>query len=180
MTPRASPAMSAIVYEAVGRVLSPVSRLSIRINRWLRARSARMRSHPWRSPPSPMRSRTGSPSPAVSYATSSSPTRTRAIGRSLGRHLPEVNPSPDAFTRTTASTTILRMHEKFTALTPALYEYLLAHNPPQDEALRALEAETAALGPVSRMQIAREQGAFLTLLARVLGARRAIEIGTFT
>ena len=72
------------------------------------------------------------------------------------------------------------MHEKFTALTPALYEYLLAHNPPQDEILRALEAETAALGPVSLMQIAREQGALLTLLARLLGARRAIEIGTFT
>jgi len=72
------------------------------------------------------------------------------------------------------------MHEKFTALTPALYEYLLAHNPSQDEALRALEVETAALGPISMMQIAREQGAFLTLLARLLGARQAVEIGTFT
>src|SRR5262249_27755264 len=48
------------------------------------------------------------------------------------------------------------------------------------EALRALEAETAALGPISMMQIAREQGVFLTLLARILGARRAVEIGTFT
>src|SRR5262249_10396950 len=73
-----------------------------------------------------------------------------------------------------------RMHEKFTALTPALYEYLLAHNPSQDETLRALEVETAALGPISMMQIAREQGAFLTLLARLLGARQAVEIGTCT
>ncbi len=72
------------------------------------------------------------------------------------------------------------MHEKFTSLTPALYEYLLAHNPPQDDVLRDLAAETAALGPVSMMQIAVEQGAFLTMVARLIGARNAVEIGTFT
>jgi len=72
------------------------------------------------------------------------------------------------------------MHEKFTALTPALYEYMVAHNPAPDAVLRDLAAETAALGPISVMQIAVEQGAFLTFLARVLGARRAVEIGTFT
>ena len=72
------------------------------------------------------------------------------------------------------------MQKKFTALTPALYDYLVAHNPPPDAVLRDLAAETAALGPVSRMQIAVEEGAFLTFLARVLGARRAVEIGTFT
>jgi len=71
-------------------------------------------------------------------------------------------------------------HEKFTALTPPLYEYLVAHNPPQDDVLRDLAAETAALGPVSMMQIAVEQGAFLTLLGHLIGARRAIEVGTFT
>src|SRR5207237_1284093 len=62
----------------------------------------------------------------------------------------------------------------------ALYDYLVAHNPPPDPVLRDLAAETAALGPISRMQIAVEQGALLTFLARVLGARRAVEIGTFT
>ncbi|HLY37575.1 MAG TPA: O-methyltransferase [Candidatus Binatia bacterium] len=72
------------------------------------------------------------------------------------------------------------MQEKFTALTPALYEYLVAHNRPPDAVLRDLAAETAALGPISLMQISVEQGAFLTLLARLLGARRAVEIGTFT
>ena len=71
-------------------------------------------------------------------------------------------------------------HEKFTALTPPLYAYLVAHNPPQDDVLRDLAAETAALGPVSMMQIAVEQGAFLTMLGHVIGARRAIEVGTFT
>ena len=72
------------------------------------------------------------------------------------------------------------MHEKFTALTPALYEYLVAHNPEPDPVLRDLAAETAALGPVSLMQVSVEQGAFLTLLGRLMGARRAVEVGTFT
>jgi caffeoyl-CoA O-methyltransferase len=72
------------------------------------------------------------------------------------------------------------MDDKFTALTPALYEYLVAHAPPLDPVLRDLRAETAALGPIARMQIAHEQGAFLTLLTRVIGARHAVEVGTFT
>jgi caffeoyl-CoA O-methyltransferase len=72
------------------------------------------------------------------------------------------------------------MHEKFTALTPALYEYLVVHNPAPDAVLRELAEETAGLGPISMMQVAVEQGAFLTFLARLLGARRAVEIGTFT
>jgi predicted O-methyltransferase YrrM len=72
------------------------------------------------------------------------------------------------------------MHEKFTALTPDLYRYLLAHNPPEDAVLRELAAETAALGPISMMQVAAEQGAFLTWLVRLLGVRFAVEIGTFT
>lgn len=72
------------------------------------------------------------------------------------------------------------MHDKFLTLTPAVYEYLVAHTAPPDEVLRDLAAETAALGPISRMQIAVEQGAFLTMLARLTGARRAVEVGTFT
>jgi caffeoyl-CoA O-methyltransferase len=72
------------------------------------------------------------------------------------------------------------MDDKFTALTPALYEYLVAHAPPLDPVLRDLRAETAAFGPIAMMQIAHEQGAFLTLLTRAIGARRAVEVGTFT
>ena len=72
------------------------------------------------------------------------------------------------------------MHAKFTALTPDLYEYLLAHNPQQDDALRALAEETAALGPISMMQIAVEQGALLTFLTGLLDVKFAVEIGTFT
>jgi caffeoyl-CoA O-methyltransferase len=72
------------------------------------------------------------------------------------------------------------MHEKFLSLTQPVYEYLVAHSAPPDDVLRDLAEETAALGPVSMMQVAVEQGAFLTMLARLMGARRAVEIGTFT
>jgi caffeoyl-CoA O-methyltransferase len=72
------------------------------------------------------------------------------------------------------------MHEKFVALTPPIYRYLLDHNPKPDAVLEELHAETAALGGISMMQIAVEQGAFLTLLARLLNTRKAVEVGTFT
>jgi caffeoyl-CoA O-methyltransferase len=72
------------------------------------------------------------------------------------------------------------MDDKFTTLTPQLYAYLLAHNPPRDAVLTDLAAETAALGGWSVMQIAHEQGALLTLLGKLLGAQRIVEVGTFT
>jgi caffeoyl-CoA O-methyltransferase len=72
------------------------------------------------------------------------------------------------------------MHDKFIRLTPELYAYLVQHNPAPDAVLRDLAAETAALGPIAMMQVSVEQGVLLTLLARLLGARQAVEIGTFT
>lgn len=62
-----------------------------------------------------------------------------------------------------------------------LHEYLVAHSTPPDEVQQELIAEThAEVGEFSGMQIAPEQGAFLTWLVRALGVRSAIEIGTFT
>jgi caffeoyl-CoA O-methyltransferase len=69
---------------------------------------------------------------------------------------------------------------KHTPLTPALHDYLVAHGAPPDPVARALIEATAGLGPVARMQIAPEQGAFMCWLARALGAEQALEIGTFT
>jgi predicted O-methyltransferase YrrM len=46
--------------------------------------------------------------------------------------------------------------------------------------LRRLRAETEELGDIAIMQISPEQGAFMTLLAKAIGARRALELGTFT
>jgi caffeoyl-CoA O-methyltransferase len=65
-------------------------------------------------------------------------------------------------------------------LTPVVHDYLLAHAPPLDDVQRDLIAETEALGDISMMQIAPEQGAFMALVTRLIGARRAVEVGTFT
>ena len=65
-------------------------------------------------------------------------------------------------------------------LGPEIHAYLVEHGTPPDEIQKALIEETRKLGGISIMQIAPEQGAFMTLLARTLGARRAVEVGTFT
>jgi len=64
-------------------------------------------------------------------------------------------------------------------LTPEIHEYVVAHGTPPDSVQQALIEETAQL-PMAMMQISPEQGAFMTLLTRLIGARRAIEVGTFT
>jgi caffeoyl-CoA O-methyltransferase len=69
---------------------------------------------------------------------------------------------------------------KFTPMDEQLYAYLLAHRTPDDPLLRELRADTAALGPPARMQIAPDQGTLLTVLVAAIGARRALEVGTFT
>ncbi|MFN8036685.1 MAG: O-methyltransferase [Acidimicrobiia bacterium] len=65
-------------------------------------------------------------------------------------------------------------------LSPEVHEYLLAHSTPVDEIQQALIDATLALGDISIMQIAPEQAAFMTILTRLIGARRAVEVGTFT
>lgn len=65
-------------------------------------------------------------------------------------------------------------------LSPEIHAYLVRHGTPPDAVQQGLIDETRKLGGISIMQIAPEQGAFMTLLARLLGARRAIEVGTFT
>ncbi len=65
-------------------------------------------------------------------------------------------------------------------LTADVHRYLVEHGTPPDEVQRDLIEETRALGPVSGMQIAPEQGAFMTMLVQVMGAKRAVEVGTFT
>jgi caffeoyl-CoA O-methyltransferase len=51
---------------------------------------------------------------------------------------------------------------------------------PADEVVERLRARTRALGGVSGMQIGDDQGQLLTMMARLVGARRAVEVGTFT
>jgi caffeoyl-CoA O-methyltransferase len=65
-------------------------------------------------------------------------------------------------------------------VSPEIHAYLLDHGVRPDAIQQELAERTRELGGISIMQIAPEQGAFMTLLARVMGARRAIEVGTFT
>ncbi len=65
-------------------------------------------------------------------------------------------------------------------LSPAVHEYLGAHGTPPDAIQQELIEATQQLGGISIMQVAPEQGAFMTLFTRAIGARRAIEVGTFT
>lgn len=62
----------------------------------------------------------------------------------------------------------------------ALFDYVLRHQPAEDEVLIALRERTAQLGSVARMQIAPDQVAALRLLVQLVGARSVVEIGTFT
>ena len=64
-------------------------------------------------------------------------------------------------------------------LDEALYQYLLSVSLREAPLLQALREETAA-DPMHNMQIAPEQGQFMSLLAKLIGARRCIEVGVFT
>lgn len=64
---------------------------------------------------------------------------------------------------------------------PALDAYLLSHVTPADDLLRELAEETrAATGGAAGMQISHDEGAFLTILTQLTGAKLAVEVGTFT
>jgi predicted O-methyltransferase YrrM len=60
-----------------------------------------------------------------------------------------------------------------------LYDYILANSLRESALLKALREETAKL-PQAMMQISPEQGQFMALLVQLIGARRTIEVGTFT
>jgi predicted O-methyltransferase YrrM len=71
------------------------------------------------------------------------------------------------------------MSNRTLPLDDRLYDYLLRHSLREPESLARLRAETAS-HPKVNMQIAPEQGQFMQMLVRLLGARRAIEVGVFT
>lgn len=71
------------------------------------------------------------------------------------------------------------MSNRTITLTDELYDYLLAVSLREHDLLQQLRAETA-LHPLAVMQISPEQGQFMALLARLIGARRILEVGVFT
>lgn len=64
-------------------------------------------------------------------------------------------------------------------LTPELVRYLAQANPPEHPALKRCREETASMSN-AQMQISAEQGAFMSVIARMMNTRRAFEVGVFT
>jgi len=71
------------------------------------------------------------------------------------------------------------MSNRTLAVDDRLYQYLLDHSVRETPVMRELR-ELTLQHELARMQIAPEQGQFMTLLVELLGAKRMIEIGTFT
>ncbi|KTC85341.1 MULTISPECIES: class I SAM-dependent methyltransferase [Legionella] len=68
---------------------------------------------------------------------------------------------------------------KHLSLTPALYDYMLDISLREDPILKALREETAKM-PLAIMQVAPEQAQFMQFLIRLIGAKKILELGTFT
>ena len=71
------------------------------------------------------------------------------------------------------------MSNRTLSLNDRLYDYLLTVSVKESDVLAQLREETSGI-EFSEMQIAPEQGQFMALLVKLIGARRALEIGTFT
>jgi len=70
---------------------------------------------------------------------------------------------------------------KYTPLNDRLFQYVCqCRSQASDRVLNALRMETAGLGEIAEMQIGPDQGEFMTQLVKLIGARTAIEIGSFT
>ena len=62
----------------------------------------------------------------------------------------------------------------------SLVKYLQSVGYRSDPIIDKLEEETAALGSISRMQIAKEQGQFLEMITKISNSKKCLEIGRFT
>jgi caffeoyl-CoA O-methyltransferase len=71
------------------------------------------------------------------------------------------------------------MTNKTIGISDELAAYVVRVGTREPHLLARLREETAAI-PQHGMQVAPEQGAFLALLVELIGARRCIEVGTFT
>ncbi|GAA3289191.1 hypothetical protein GCM10020295_00480 [Streptomyces cinereospinus] len=68
------------------------------------------------------------------------------------------------------------------ALTPELHDYLLDQGrmTPDPLLIELIELTHEAIPEQAHMTVAPEEGALLTFLVRLLGARTIVEVGTFT
>ncbi len=71
------------------------------------------------------------------------------------------------------------MSKQTLGLEQSLYDYLLSVSLREADILTQLRQETSQL-PMSRMQISPEQGQFMALLVKLIGAKKTVEVGVFT
>jgi caffeoyl-CoA O-methyltransferase len=69
--------------------------------------------------------------------------------------------------------------EKFISMTPELHRYAVEHSSFRDGVVPEVEAAAKAMGERSEMQIDGDQAALMTVLVGAIGAKRALEVGTF-
>jgi len=62
----------------------------------------------------------------------------------------------------------------------ALHDYVLANTTAGDAVDESLSEATRELGGAARMQVARDQGMFLSMLVSAVRPQMAVEVGTFT
>ncbi len=71
------------------------------------------------------------------------------------------------------------MSNRTICITDELYEYLVSVSLRESDLLKRLRAETV-VDEMSRMQISPEQGQFMSMLIRLIGAKKALEVGVYT
>lgn len=71
------------------------------------------------------------------------------------------------------------MTDRRLLITDDIHRYLVEHSVREPDVLARLRAATAVL-PQAQMQIGPEQGQLMALLAKLVGAKRCIEVGVFT
>ncbi|MBO1047569.1 MAG: SAM-dependent methyltransferase [Dolichospermum sp. DEX182a] len=71
------------------------------------------------------------------------------------------------------------MSKQTLGLEQSLYDYLLSVSLREADILTQLRQETAQM-PMSQMQISPEQGQFMALLVKLIGAKKTLEVGVFT
>jgi caffeoyl-CoA O-methyltransferase len=69
--------------------------------------------------------------------------------------------------------------DKFISITPELHRYAVEHSSFRDGVIPDVERAGEEMGDLAAMQIAGDQAAFMTILVRAIGARDALEVGTF-
>jgi caffeoyl-CoA O-methyltransferase len=73
------------------------------------------------------------------------------------------------------------MSAKYTQMTDALHHYVIGQRTnANDPLMAALQADTESMGDLAQMAISPDQGGLISLLVGLIGAKWALEVGTFT